>query len=1118
MTRADISLRTKLIIALAAMALIPLFLANFLTLRTAEQAIMKVVFERNRNLAENIAGDIDDMFAEKIRMLKIAVDNTDIRSMDAGRMVPALSHIPANHPALLMAIVLAPNGDLLARSDGKPPAKANYSDREYFRTAARTGQVTISDVLVSKTTGKLDIGIAEPINNADKTLRGMLVIGVSLQNIIDRIAGTRIGTAGYAYIVNKTGKVLIHADRSLTGNSADFSGLPPVKAAISGQTGWMDYEFHGRKMLAGYSYVPTTGWGLVVQQPLADAMAAATRLKNTNILIMVVTVFVAVVIAFALAGVIFKPIALLTNAAKKVAEGDLATQANFESSDGIGTLATAFNDMTRQLRTREEALHRSQEQYRRIVDTSSEGIAAIDKDQRFTFVNARMSKMLGYATEEMIGRELESFIFNEDLPDHGKQMENRLQGMAGQYERRWKHRDGHAVWTNISATPILDAQHHFDGSFGMITDITERKKAEDALKKSEAHYRSLFDNSLIGVSVTDKNFVITEANDALCKMLEYSREELVGKMTISDVSHPDDVMESMDMINRLQRHDIDHFSLEKCYVSKTGKTIPALVYVRGVYSLDGEYEGTTASILDITETKKAVNLLHESNEKFTLAFNNAPINIAISNLDNGLYLDVNQRFLDTFGCSREEVIGRSSLELGLITNAQRKRIIEVIEEKGAIEELDLVMFSKSGKEILFKYWGNSIMVSNQRRLLSLFLDITEHRKIEQQLQQAQKMESVGRLAGGVAHDFNNMLGVILGHAEMAMDKMDPNQPLFADLEEIRKAASRSADLTRQLLAFARKQTVAPKILDLNETIEGMLKMLRRLIGEDIDLVWMPGAGLWPVKIDPSQMDQILANLCVNARDAIAGVGKIIVETGNDTLDNEYCTTHPEAIPGEYVRISVSDTGCGMDKLMLAHIFEPFFTTKGVGAGTGLGLATVYGAVKQNDGFIYVYSEPGQGSIFTIYLPRHQDMGATGQVIKEGAARHAVGGHETILLVEDELSILKMTKMMLQRLGYIVIAAGTPTEAIRLAEDFVFDIHLLMTDVIMPEMNGRDLADRLMTVKKGMKCLFMSGYTSEIIANQGVLVEGMHFIQKPFSQKELAVRIREALNAEGENFH
>jgi two-component system cell cycle sensor histidine kinase/response regulator CckA len=339
--------------------------------------------------------------------------------------------------------------------------------------------------------------------------------------------------------------------------------------------------------------------------------------------------------------------------------------------------------------------------------------------------------------------------------------------------------------------------------------------------------------------------------------------------------------------------------------------------------------------------------------------------------------------------------------------------------------------------------------------------------------------------------------------------VDPAQPLFADLQEIQKAARRSADLTRQLLAFARKQTIAPKVLDLNETVESMLKMLRRLIGENIDLSWLPGNNLWPVKVDPSQIDQILANLCVNARDAIAGVGKVTIETKDSTFDETTCAAHAGFVPGEYVRLTVSDNGCGMDTETRAHIFEPFFTTKGVGEGTGLGLSTVYGIVKQNNGYIDVDSAPGQGTIFKIYLPRH-----AGQVVEDRKAASAEipkGSGETVLLVEDEPAILNIAKRMLELLGYSVLAAHRPAEAIRLAEAHVGEIHLLMTDVVMPEMNGRDLAKTLLSPYPRLTALFMSGYTADVIAHRGVLDEGVCFIQKPFSIKDLAAKIRQALD-------
>lgn len=406
------------------------------------------------------------------------------------------------------------------------------------------------------------------------------------------------------------------------------------------------------------------------------------------------------------------------------------------------------------------------------------------------------------------------------------------------------------------------------------------------------------------------------------------------------------------------------------------------------------------------------------------------------------------------------------------------------------------------------------------RMVGTHIDITERKQAEEereklkaQLQQSQKLESVARLAGGIAHDFNNMLTVIQGHADLAMMNMTPEDPNLHRFRAIQDTVQRSADLTRQLLAFARKQPIAPKVLDLNATIEKMLTMLRRLIGEDVNLTWSPGKVLWPVKIDPSQIDQILANLCINARDAITGVGHIIVETGNSILDEQYCASHEGFAPGDYVRISINDNGCGMDKQTIAKIFEPFFTTKGLGKGTGLGLATVYGAVKQNNGFINVYSEPGQGTAFTIYLPRHVGADTPGWTIDlTGLGRSAVGGHETILLVEDETTILEMTKTILQQLGYTVLAASVPSEAIRLVKAHGKKVDLLLTDVIMPEMNGRDLADRLRMNQPWVKRLFMSGYTADIIAHQGVLDEGVHFIQKPFSHTALAVKVREVLDS------
>ena len=385
----------------------------------------------------------------------------------------------------------------------------------------------------------------------------------------------------------------------------------------------------------------------------------------------------------------------------------------------------------------------------------------------------------------------------------------------------------------------------------------------------------------------------------------------------------------------------------------------------------------------------------------------------------------------------------------------------------------------------------------------------ESTKLHEQLIQSQKMESVGRLAGGVAHDFNNMLGVILGYSEMALKDTKEGHPMHSALCEIQNAANRSAALTNQLLAFARKQTVSPKVLDLNVTVESMLTMLKRLIGENIDLVWLPDNDLKKVKMDPSQLDQLLTNLCVNARDAITDTGKITIETNNTTIEEDDLVVQPYHIPGKYVSLTVSDNGCGMDEKTLSLMFEPFFTTKKEGFGTGLGLATTYGIVKQNNGFVVVDSAPGQGSTFKIYLPCH--IAKESYMLTQTGAESVEPGNETILLVEDEPMILNMTTKMLERLGYLVLSASTPGEAICLASEHAGEIKLLITDVIMPEMNGRDLAKNLLSIYPDLKRLFMSGYTADVITHHGVLDNGVNFLQKPFTSNDLAAKVKSIIH-------
>jgi PAS domain S-box-containing protein len=551
---------------------------------------------------------------------------------------------------------------------------------------------------------------------------------------------------------------------------------------------------------------------------------------------------------------------------------------------------------------------------------------------------------------------------------------------------------GGPTWLWNTASPLYNAKGQIVGAIESIRDITKRKWAEEALRKSEEKYRELVAALPQGVFEADPNGFIRYVNDITFEMFGYDRLDLSpGKFNITEMIAPEDRERAQVGVQNLLLSTEKSFSAEYLALRKDGSKFPVQIYSSRIMH-DGISAGIRGIILDITERKRA-------------------------------------------------------------------------------EE--------------------------------------EREKLQSQLIQAQKMESVGRLAGGVAHDFNNMLGIILGHTEMALDTIDPSQPQYGNLTEIQQAAERSAGLTKQLLAFARKQTIAPTVLDLNETVESMLKMLRRLIGENIDLEWQPGKNLWPVKMDSTQIDQILANLCSNARDAISDVGKVTIKTKNIALQKNDCMqSFSWLVPGEYVLLTVRDDGIGMDKNDLENIFDPFFTTKEVGKGAGLGLPMVYGIVKQNSGFINVSSEVGQGTVFSIYLPRHQEEPERRTEPLEAAT--ITGGDETVLLVEDEPILLNMVKAMLDKLGYRVLSAVSPTEAIKLAKKHPHDINLLITDIVMPGMNGRDMAARIKALYPKLKCLFMSGYTADVVANHGVLEEGLHFMQKPFSMEDLAKKARETL--------
>ncbi len=805
----------------------------------------------------------------------------------------------------------------------------------------------------------------------------------------------------------------------------------------------------------------------------------------------------------------------------------------------------AILDATERKRA-EAALRQAESRYRNFVSNASEGIYRIDfippvpidlpetvQVERLSEaalvgeVNDALAQMYGLTVEAMVGHRATEFA-----PDYGKRAQRVLRSLAFQVrdeETQDVDPTGRTVHLLENYTGVIE-QGRLVHIWGMQRDITERKITDQALRLNEALLAQSQQIAHIGSWMLDAATNRLIWSDETYRIFGLAPQQFAATYeAFLAAVHPEDRAAVDAAYSGSLQEGKDSYEIEHRIVRPQSGEIRC-VYERCVHERDatGLVIRSVGMVQDITAQKQAEGALRASEEQHRNLIHNLNAGVVVHAPDTRILL-FNKTALKLLGLSDDQMLGKMAIdpawhfihETGRLMPLEEYPVMQVLANQRPLVNFVLGV-NRPASDVLTWVLVNAFPEFDDqkqlRQIVVTFLDITERKraeaereKLQSQLTQAQRMESIGRLAGGVAHDFNNMLAAILGNVSFALRNLPTDNPLRENLEEIEKCAHRSADLTRQLLAFARKQTVAPRVLDLNATVEGMLKMLRRLIGEHIDLAWAPASDLWPVRVDPSQVDQILANLCVNARDAITGIGRITLETNNTTFDETYVAQHPGFVPGDYVRICLSDNGCGMDQETLAHLFEPFFTTKGVGQGTGLGLATVYGIVRQNQGFIHVYSEPAHGTTFTIYLPRHTDKAERIQSL--GPAPTVARGHETILLVEDEPSLLRIGKRTLEDLGYTLLAASTPGEAIRLAQEHPGPIHLLLTDVVMPEMNGRELAKRLLSLYPGLKRLFMSGYTADVIAHHGVLDEGIHFIQKPFTVESLADKVRDALSEE-----
>jgi two-component system, cell cycle sensor histidine kinase and response regulator CckA len=798
--------------------------------------------------------------------------------------------------------------------------------------------------------------------------------------------------------------------------------------------------------------------------------------------------------------------------------GYLAQQVRAQKSQ-VRTLTAIQKGLREDLTESEQlriAAEAAEERFRNLVQDVDAIVWEMDpRTFQFTFVSQQAEQILGYPVERWL-TELH-FWANHIVPEDRDRVlaisrKATAEGKDFDIEYRTVAADGRVVWLRDLMRVIRDAYGRIAQLRGVMVDITELKRTEDTLDRLRRQNELLLNSAGEGIYGVDPQGKTTFINPAAARMLGWEAKELIGKVQ-HDISHhtrPDGSPYPVERcpIYAAFKDGAVHRVAEEVFWRKDGTNFP-VEYVSTPLKERGEIVGAVVVFKDISERKRA----EEALSRLAATVESSNDAIAGGTLD-GTIGTWNRAAEKIYGYLAEEVTGRPfSILLSPERPGEFTQIIERIKRGENVQDYETVHMRKDSRPISVALTVSLVSDAAGKTIgLSVIArDITERTKLEEQLRQAQKMEAVGRLAGGVAHDFNNLLTIISGYSQMLLSRFAPGDTVREQVQEIKKAGERAGALTRQLLTFSRRQVLAPQVLDLNAVVTNVGKMVGRLIGEDIELVTSPGAGLGRVKADPSQIEQVIMNLAVNARDAMPEGGKLILETANVEVDEAFARNHIPMGLGPYVVLSVKDTGCGMDAEVQAHLFEPFFTTKEVGKGTGLGLATVYGIVKQSGGYIWADSEPGKGTTFKIYFPRIEELASVVEVAKAQAGLPS--GSETILLVEDEEPVRSLVRGILMASGYAVLEAGRPEEALLICQRHQGPIHLLLTDVVMPEMGGRELAKHVEIVRPDTKVLYMSGYTNGSIVH-AVSDARAVLLQKPFTPESLARKVREVLDTSG----
>lgn len=758
------------------------------------------------------------------------------------------------------------------------------------------------------------------------------------------------------------------------------------------------------------------------------------------------------------------------------------------------------------------ALDPERELFSTLVKNSLVGVYLF-QGNRMIYVNPTFEKIVGRPAKEICSTDIFEIIHPDDREMVRTKARGRLKGglEAKPYNFRILHPKEGIRWVLLLAHRV--SYKGEPALLGNVTDVNEIISSKEELQRANALLGGLFEGMPDAVAILDQEGRITKVNQAFQSLFGYSQEEALGRLMWDLIEPPDHTGEGLENQRKVLAGET--VRLETQRRRKDGSSLDVVITGYPIKSGD-EICGIYVIYQDVTERKKAQSSLEQAEKRYRELVEQVPAGVYEIDVETARFLTINNYMIRVFGYSREEFLSMTGYDLWSDEGKEvlRQRIQRILEGLEVPQVVEYPGRTKDGREIWARVYSHFSRTREGRPVARVvLLDVTEQRRLQQELLQAQKMEAVGRLAGGVAHDINNALTSVLGYADLILNLTKPGEAFHEEAREIKEGALRAASITSQLLAFSRKQIIRPRVVDLNGLLQNFTRMLAPLIGANIRL----STSLFPrplwVKVDPTQMEQVILNLAINARDAMPKGGKLLVQTDIFHLEEGYAGSHGiNLAPGPYARLCVSDTGMGMDRETLERIFEPFFTTKEMGRGTGLGLSTVYGIVKQSGGDIRAYSEPGRGSTFKIYLPLEPVEGSVLSPSSEAAHKDSLAGTETVLVVEDSAPVRKLVRTTLERFGYRVMEAADGKAALTLLQKQDPKVDLVLTDVVLPEMDGPEMARQAKELVPGLKVIYMSGYTGEFMLERGVLEAGLELIEKPFSPEALVYKVRRMLDA------